>query len=229
MLVLGLDTALDACSLAILKRGERAGDKFLPISQGHAEHLAPLARELFDEAGVSPAALDRIGVVVGPGQFAGVRIGLAFAEGLALGGRALVLGVSSLESLAASLAEDWPQGALRAAVVDARRGAVYAALYAARGNAVLAPFLSTIAEADERIARAADGAPLRLVGSGAGLLAGGSGRSVAPLRDIDPYAVARLVAVADPALYPPTPLYLRAPDATPAAPSRFAQSRLDNQ
>jgi len=64
MLVLGLDTALRACSVAILKDAVTLAHKFAPLDKGHAERLAPMVRDALSEAGVRAADLDRVGVVV---------------------------------------------------------------------------------------------------------------------------------------------------------------------
>lgn len=228
MRVLALDTALNSCSLAVLENGAPRAVLSRAMSAGHAEHLAPMAAALFAAARLAPLEFDRIGVVTGPGQFAGVRIGIAFARGLALGGSASVLGVSSLEALAESLDGVWSD--LRGAVIDARRGEAYAALYAGRGEPLLAPFLAPIDSVVPAFVAAAAGRAVRLCGSGAAIVAPGAppGWIVDASRvEIDPYAVARLAAAGDPASRPASPLYLRAPDAAPAKPSRFVMMLRD--
>jgi tRNA threonylcarbamoyladenosine biosynthesis protein TsaB len=224
MRVLAIDTALNACSLALTEDGVTRACVSRVMSAGHAEHLAPMAADLFREAGVLPLDLDRIGVVIGPGQFAGVRIGLAFALGLAIGGRAAVLGAPSLEALAESLGGAWVRP--RAAIIDARRGEVYCALYAGPGAPLIAPMLAPVESAVAALARAANGTALHVCGSGAHHVASAAppGSIIDEMRtEIDPLAVARLAASGDPASRPPKPLYLRAPDAAPAKPSRFAE------
>ncbi|HXI85963.1 MAG TPA: tRNA (adenosine(37)-N6)-threonylcarbamoyltransferase complex dimerization subunit type 1 TsaB, partial [Parvularculaceae bacterium] len=104
MIVLGLDTALKSCSAAIVENGSLRAEARLPLEKGHAEHLAPMVAALFREAQIGPRGIDRVGVVVGPGAFAGVRVGLAFARGLALGTEIRIVGVTSLAALAAGAA-----------------------------------------------------------------------------------------------------------------------------
>lgn len=223
MRILAIDTALNSCSLAVLDDGAPRAAVSRPMSAGHAEHLAPMAADLFRRTGLRAQDFARIGVVVGPGQFAGVRIGIAFALGLAIGGPSVVLGVSSLEALTESLGGPWTRP--RAAIIDARRGEAYAAIFAKPGAALLEPMLVQIEALSDRVFAAASGQPLDVCGGGAGLItsAAPSAWSFHPaVAEIDPYAIARLVASADPARRPPSPLYLRAPDATPTKPSRFA-------
>lgn len=204
MIVLGLDTCLDACSAAVID-GERVlAARAEPMTRGHQERLAPLVRELMIEAGVPFEALHRVGVTVGPGSFTGLRVGLSFAKGLGAALSIPVVGVGALEALAAGRAGTvFP-------VLNAKRDQVYLQAFA-DGAALMAPDALTLPVAAARLAELARGA-VTLVGSGAPLLAGMlPGASVVEDARIDPAAVARLAA-AKPAV-PPRPLYLRAPDA----------------
>ncbi|MBA4807290.1 tRNA (adenosine(37)-N6)-threonylcarbamoyltransferase complex dimerization subunit type 1 TsaB [Brevundimonas sp.] len=217
MRLLVIDTALGACTAAVFEDGRPLAERFEPMTKGHQERLGGLARDVVAEAGGGFNALDRIGVTVGPGSFTGLRVGLAFAQGLGAALDRPVVGISALDGLAASLdADDAPVAAL----IDARRGQVYAKFFI-DGAAVGPDEALSLDEASRRIAVL--GPEVRLVGSGAAVLAEAFpdlkyatlDARVAP----SPQALARLVAAADPAEYPPRPLYLRAPDATP--PSRL--------
>lgn len=215
MRVMIIDTALGLCTAAVLDvDGETArplGVRSEPMAKGHSERLAGMARDAAAEAG-GFAALDRIGVTVGPGSFTGLRVGLAFAQGLGAALDRPVVGLSTLDALGAmSSAPD------RAALIDARRGQVYARFWTdgvARGPAEAL----SIDEARARAAGLRSGAAL--IGSGAGLVADAAPAGV--LIDAvgpTPEALALMTARAEPAAAPPKPLYLRAPDATP--PSRL--------
>jgi len=210
MLVLALDTALQRCSAAIWRDGVVLAAEIEDREKGHAERIAPMVDAVFRKAGVQPNDLDRVGVIVGPGGFTGVRVGLAFARAMGLATGAGVVGVASLEALAANLGD----GAV-APVIDARRGQVYAALYE-NGEPVLAPFVTSPADAASKLAGVSR-EPLALVGTGAPLLP--ARESLALVKadpQIDPVVVARLAAAAPAPAAMPAPLYLRAPDAKPA-------------
>jgi tRNA threonylcarbamoyladenosine biosynthesis protein TsaB len=99
MLVLGINTSGDACQAALARDGVVFLSKSEPMTQGHDARLAPLVEELMRETGVASADLERIAVVVGPGSFTGVRVGVAFARGLALALDVAAAGVSSLEAM----------------------------------------------------------------------------------------------------------------------------------
>lgn len=212
MKVLVVDTALGLCTAGVFEvRGAEArglGLRSEPMAKGHSERLAGFVRDAMAEAGLAFGAVDRIGVTVGPGSFTGLRVGLAFAQGLGAALDRPVVGVSSLDALAAS-----GEGVAAAALIDARRGQVYARFWTDGVADGPAEALSLEA-ASERIADLPSGGVL--IGSGAALFAEAfpALMSVA-LAGPAPEALARLAAAADPDGAPPRPLYLRAPDAAP--------------
>lgn len=217
MRVLVVDTALGLCSAGVFEVGADAaagavrplGLRSEAMTKGHQERLAGMVRDAVAEAG-GFGGIERIGVTVGPGSFTGLRVGLAFAQGLGAALGRPVVGISTLDGLAASV----EGGGVTAALIDARRGQVYARFW--RDGEPQGPAEALAIEAArERVA--ALGADLRLVGSGAALVAGDE--TAVDLAGPAPEALARLTAAADPAVGPPRPLYLRAPDATP--PSRL--------
>lgn len=194
MIVLAIDTALDACSVAIVRDGETVAHLSERMSKGQAERLAPMAAEAAKAAGTTLAEVDRVAVTTGPGSFTGVRVGLSFARALALALDKPCLGVSTLEALA--LADD--ETGLRAAVIETP-GASYLALYD-NGVAAIVPRGIERGESQGLLGAAAAGRPFVLTGPGV---------------IVDASALARRAARLDPALYPPDPQYLRAPHVTP--------------
>ena len=205
MIVLGLDTCLSSCSVAVVE-GERVlGSAREVMARGHQERLAPMAREVMARAGLSFDRLDRIAVTVGPGSFTGLRVGIAFAKGLALALDLPTVGIGTLEALAA------PGSGLVFPVIDARRGEVYLQGFE-DGRALMAPDAVTAETAAARIAELSQGRPFTLVGSGAPLLAGlARGATAIDAEGADAWRVARLATGRAPG--PLKPLYLRAPDA----------------
>ena len=205
MIVLGLDTCLSSCSVAVLD-GERVLAYAREVmARGHQERLAPMAQQVMAEAGLAFVALDRIAVTVGPGSFTGLRVGIAFAKGLALALDRPAVGIGTLEALAAEA-----EGLIFPAI-DARRGQLYLQAFD-EGRALMAPDALTAEVAAARIAELSQGRPFTLVGSGAALLADfAPGAAVVPAEGADARAVARLAASREPG--PLKPLYLRAPDA----------------
>jgi tRNA threonylcarbamoyladenosine biosynthesis protein TsaB len=209
MIVLALDTCLNACSVAVCEDGSPLAAHSEIMSRGHQERLAPLAAATMTEAGVTFGDLDLVAVTIGPGSFTGLRVGLAFAKGLALALGIPCLGVGALEALAASEGE----GGFVAAAVDARRGQIWLQAFI-DGRAAMAPDALSPEIAAARLAEIWTGGAAVLVGSAAPLLAGVIPRaSVSTRLAPDPAAVARTALRLRPPYPPPRPLYLRAPDA----------------
>lgn len=200
---LAIETALHACSAALIEGGRIVADRHEIIARGHAERLVPLVAELLAEAGVRRA--DGIVVDVGPGSFTGIRVGLAAAKAFGLAWKVPVAGCTSAALVAAGVLADHPGLDRLYVAFDASRNEVYAQAFDRDGaiGAVeaLAPGVA---------AAAARG--MTVAGSGAALLA-----AIDPaLAIIDhpwPRAadVRRLPAAARGAAA--RPLYIRAPDA----------------
>jgi tRNA threonylcarbamoyladenosine biosynthesis protein TsaB len=205
--VLIIDTCLAACQVAAFDGARQLAAASEPMERGHQERLATMAAEVMAAAALAFADLGKIAVTIGPGSFTGLRVGLAFARGLAMAAGAPLAGIGTLHALAASGGD----GGVCAGVIDARRGLVY--VQAFDGDApLMAPDVLPIGEAMLQLARLGPG-PLRLVGPGARLLAHGLRHAVVvELAAPDLAALGRLALAAepDPAL---RPLYLRAPDA----------------
>ena len=96
MRTLVIDSATEACSVALFDGGTLVAGAYEVIGRGHAERLVPMIAELPDKGHA-----DRVVVSLGPGSFTGVRIGLAAARALGLAWKAEVLGYPTLALVAA--------------------------------------------------------------------------------------------------------------------------------
>jgi tRNA threonylcarbamoyladenosine biosynthesis protein TsaB len=208
LIVLALDTCLDACSAAVWSDGAMLAEISETMRRGHQERLAVMAEAVMADAATAFSALDRVGVTIGPGSFTGLRVGLAFAKGLGLALSRPVVGVGVLEALALGAG-----GRFVASVIDARRDQIYLQAFEA-GRALMAPDVLPVETAAARLAELWTGGPAALTGPGAALLSGVlPGAALIDRAAPDPAVVARLTAEARPPFPPPRPLYLRAPDA----------------
>ncbi len=212
MIVLALDTAGTGCFAAAY---DSDGDVVLAsagadIGRGHAEQLMAFIDEALAGSGKTLSQIERIAVTIGPGSFTGIRVGVAAARGFSLALAVPAVGVSSLAVLARAAREAHPGHSVFAAM-DAKRDEVYGQMFDATGTEVSAPQAYEIGEA-RRLASGFEGL---ICGSARSLLLGADVETDAPRYLADIGVVARLGAIADPALGKPTPLYLRGPDAKP--------------
>jgi len=211
VITLAIDTCLGACSVAVIDDNEVLASACEPMTRGHQERLGPLTRDVAAAARVAFDQIDRIGVTVGPGSFTGLRVGLAFAKGLALALDRPCIGVGSLDALAASAGVAWTC----VAIIDAGRGNVYWRRFDG-GNAMGAPDVAPVEILAARLVDAHDPGDVTLAGPSPDLMAAISATARhLVLASPDPAALARLAARATVA--PPHPLYLRPPDAKPKA------------
>lgn len=126
MITLAVDTSGPVCGVA-LTEGERVLCEMTVLNQRtHSTNLMPMIENCLINGGKTMADLDRIAVVVGPGSFTGVRIGVSTVKGLAHGCGKTCVEVDALEALAVSA------GAFDGVICpiqDARAGQVYGAAF----------------------------------------------------------------------------------------------------
>lgn len=127
MKLLVIDTATEACSVALEVDG-RCVNRFEICPQQHSQRLLPMIDEVLIEAGLPLKQLDYLGFGRGPGSFTGVRIATGMIQGLSLGTKVPVVGVSTLAAMAQQAIELHPCKDIVVAI-DARMGEVYFAHY----------------------------------------------------------------------------------------------------
>lgn len=209
MLVLGINTVGDACDAALVRDGVLVAGLSEPMQQGHDARLAPVVEKLMQDAGVAFSALNRVAIIVGPGSFTGVRVGVAFARGLSLSLDIPAVGVTSLEAL-----DGLPREGRVLGLLPAKRrlpARTWWGQLIDQGRGVAEAFEATEPEL------------LSLV-SGAHVVCGG-------LADAPDLGVQRVMALPSAKaaaafvarlsgddLPPPRPVYVREPDATPMRP-----------
>jgi tRNA threonylcarbamoyl adenosine modification protein YeaZ len=169
---------------------------------GHAERLFPIISELLATAGLHWGEIDAVAVCSGPGNFTGIRIGVAAARGLALARGIPAIGVTRFEALA------WEAGEPALVALDGRDGRLLIQ-HVPHG----APCLARI----ETLPALPEG--LLCLGHRAGEIAAAiAGRAGSEITLADPSAVAHMAACRlGRSVERPAPLYLRAADAAPPA------------
>jgi tRNA threonylcarbamoyladenosine biosynthesis protein TsaB len=218
MLILAIDTALDACAAGVL---DTDADRLIAqesqlMKRGHAEALMPLIARVMKESGIAFADLDRIAVTTGPGSFTGLRVGLSAARGIALAADKPVVGLTTLAAYAAPIvSRNGVQPVISA--IDARHDHVYFQVVRGDGGPLIRPRVASIEEA---LGATQFGAP-HLVGNAAQILADRWPADALPPFKVDSQPapdvtwVGWLGAAVSAEIAPARPYYLRAPDAKP--------------
>lgn len=216
MAILAIDTSGDGCGTALAdENGQILATLVTPMRRGHAEALLPQIHATLAEAGLTLAGLQAIAVARGPGSFTGLRVGLATAQGLALGLGIPAIGIDGFSALRAGLTV--PAGHTLVLALDSRRDDPFVQIEAADGHLLLAaqPLLPT------DVSHYLPVGPVLLAGTApASLHTALAGHPVSERPggpDISVLArfAAHLWRLGAP--WPPaTPLYLRAPDVTVA-------------
>lgn len=101
-MLLALDTSTQTIGMALYDGAQIIGESIWRTQNHHTVEVAPALKELFDRCGVKAEAIEAIGVALGPGSFTSLRIGLAVAKGMALALRIPIVGVPSMDILAAA-------------------------------------------------------------------------------------------------------------------------------
>jgi tRNA threonylcarbamoyladenosine biosynthesis protein TsaB len=198
MRLLVIDSATEACSVALFEGGELLSGEWLELGRGHAERLVPMIAALPDRGRAA-----RIMVNLGPGSFTGIRVGLAAARALGLAWGAAVGGYASLDLVAAMARAAHPDSAIDV-VMSGGHGEWFFQPFDPSG-AALAPLASLPPEAVRERTRA----PI-VAGSQAPALAAGTAAVALPLRPD-----ARAFGLLDRGQWRDdiSPIYGRAPDA----------------
>ena len=243
--ILAFDTSTALTSVAVVDAGDVVAERLELDARRHAEVLAPLLESILAETRVDRASISAIACGVGPGPYTGLRVGIATARALGLAWDRPVLGLCSLDALAAAAAGTATTAF--AVASDARRREVYWAAYGQDGTRVLGPLVSRPGDIDNRfrsgpwfgqgaVDHRSDLGPV-LVDTAEALSAlrfphaSWIARCVEDLLHVDePSSTpglelsahggdgsATAEALAGLALLPPVPLYLRRPDAAEAA------------
>ena len=137
---LAVDCATEACSVALWLDGA-VSERFEIVGREHTRRLLPMLQQLMADGGIAFSQVDGIACGVGPGSFAGVRIGVGVVKGIALARDIPVVGISSLAMMAQRTCRLAGHRRI-AAVIDARMQEVYAGVYAAGDDGVVTPLFA---------------------------------------------------------------------------------------
>jgi tRNA threonylcarbamoyladenosine biosynthesis protein TsaB len=213
MRILALDSALGACSAAIWVDGAVLAEEMTELRYGHAEILVPMLARVLARAGHAVADMDRLACTVGPGHFTGLRAGLATARGLALAAAKPLIGITTLDAVAAGVDRATLRSRDLIVALDSKRAEAYVQRFDSAGQpigaaAALTPAAFAAQAGTGAVLIAGDAAPALVA---AFVAAGGD----AALADAPVLPQARLVASLAAArpipAAPPAPFYLHPP------------------
>lgn len=172
MRLLAIETATDACSIALMDGDEVVADAALYRPRQHAAHLVPLMASLLERCAWQARDLDVIAVSSGPGSYTGLRIGVSTAKGFAMATSAAVVSVPTLEAFAMQSVPAASEGDVILPLFDARRESVYAGAWRVMPNRSLECLIETSAmdatDLEDKL-RNLDGT-IHLLGEGAPLI-----------------------------------------------------------
>lgn len=135
-LILSIETSSKVCSVALNLDNELLGLKELYVDKSHSELLAVLIRDIVKECGFGMKDLGAVAVAKGPGSYTGLRIGVSAAKGLCYALDIPLIGVNTLQAMAAGMAKYNLRNDLLCPMLDARRMEVYCLIVDANGDIV---------------------------------------------------------------------------------------------
>jgi tRNA threonylcarbamoyladenosine biosynthesis protein TsaB len=145
-MLLAIDTSTGQMGLALYDGAQVIGELLWHSRHYHTVELAPAVADLFARSGLKVTAVQALGVALGPGSFTSLRVGLAFVKGLALARHLPIIGIPTLDIVAAAQEKrDLPL----AAVLQAGRGRLALAWYEAGETGWQATGTARVTTADE--------------------------------------------------------------------------------
>ncbi|MCY4304725.1 MAG: tRNA (adenosine(37)-N6)-threonylcarbamoyltransferase complex dimerization subunit type 1 TsaB [Aestuariivita sp.] len=203
--LLAFDTSGAFCTAAI-HTGTIRKSRFEKMKRGQAESLMPMLKQLLSDQGLCFSDVDGIGVGIGPGNFAGIRISVSAARGLAFGLNIPSVGVSLLEAIA------WGRDDLRLAVINAYQNGIYAQLF--EKSQITSPCWCDLT--DTSLDKIANGMNPIVIGSASDQVASLKGWTSAKSKMTQINAILQITGTRiNQKTKKPTPLYLRPLNAKP--------------
>ncbi len=134
MYCLAIDTTSKFLCIAVIKDDQILGQYNAEHDRQHSALLLSLIEQVLSACGITVAEIDCLAVDIGPGSFTGLRIGIATVKGLSLSWDKPILGLCSLDLIAAV---QGPGSEIICPVIDAKRQQVYSAVYKCSKNKII--------------------------------------------------------------------------------------------
>lgn len=126
MKLLCADTSSSVCAVGIFEDDKLIKENTLDNGRTHSENFMPLVEKTLNDANLTLDDIEAIGVVVGPGSFTGIRIGVASCKAMSEVKNIKVIPIISLESLAAN---EYGKNKKICSMIDARNSQVFCGIF----------------------------------------------------------------------------------------------------
>jgi len=123
-------TATAQASVCIVKDGEVLGCSETADQKTHASFIQPAIESLCKQTSIPLSSIDAISISMGPGSYTGLRVGMATAKGIAYAMGKPLIGINTLQIMAAAAKHKYPKhNSAICALLDARRMEVFTGIY----------------------------------------------------------------------------------------------------
>jgi tRNA threonylcarbamoyladenosine biosynthesis protein TsaB len=164
-LILAIDNSMDCLNVALAREEKIMEERHIKSEEPPSRTLPPIVARILRDHGLTIHDVNVLVVSLGPGSFTGIRVALSFCKGLRAGGNIPLLGVPTLDVLAAPFA--FMDGYHLLPIIDAKKGEFFCALYQVRSGILhlLTPYRALKPEAVRTLAET----PCLCFGTGAAL------------------------------------------------------------
>ena len=222
MKVLGVDTVIRGCSVAILINGKLVSSLLNYESKKQSEVLISMISQACEGANLSILEFDLIAVTIGPGSFTSLRVGIATARGLALAADKPCVGVTSTEAFAQSISsENYNRGPILIALNSTNKN-LFFQLFGLGRVPLTEVFQGTLKEIEEKLGQLKVTESVSVAGQGGEIICSELSRSGFNLRIVEGFGWPNAAQVAELAFerhksgnkqLDAKPLYIKEPDA----------------
>lgn len=166
--VLAIESSATVCSVALCVDKQVVASREIDGGYHHAALLTTFIQEVFEEASLEPTSLNAVAVSKGPGSYTGLRIGVSAAKGICYASKVPLIGVSSLEAMAMTIAGEYSPNDVLISTLDAGRMEVYSMTWSGAMD-LLEPLNARVIDA-ESFSHHSDDGRIILIGTGAAKL-----------------------------------------------------------
>jgi len=145
-IILSIETATKAGSVAIHKDGTLVGIQQYSIEKSHSALVQVLMSQLLENTGIDRSEIDAVAVSAGPGSYTGLRIGVSSAKGFCFALSLPLIAINTLEAMAFQVNKQHVNEYLLCPMIDARRLEVYCLLAEKSGKILEATYAKIIEE-----------------------------------------------------------------------------------